>query len=163
MNQREIDIAQQQWLVSKAVGRCLHVGSGMKRIPWAVNIDPNPERWHGLADVAADARCLPFQDGVFDSVVSSHVLPIFGDIKKALREMARVMCVGGRMAHVVPDLCYAPSRASSHHQFEKQFNGWHGPKEFQIDILGLEDVLLVTQLENFKEFCWSFKFEAVKL
>jgi len=162
MNQREIDEAQQAYIVNKAVGTCLHIGCGMKRIEGAVNLDPNPERWR-WADVAAVGDRLPFADGVFDSVVSSHVLNLFPDIEKALHEMTRVLKVGGRMAHVVPDWRHAPDRLSSNHRFERQANGWYGPTDFRLELTGLLDVLLVATLENFVEFEWSFKFEGVKL
>ena len=162
MNQREIDIAQQQYLIDKCAGKTLQIGCGMKPIPGAINTGPNPERWQ-YAQVAAGLP-IPFADGVFDTVVSSHVLPVFEDIKAALTEMTRVLKVGGRMVHVIPDLRYAPNRKSSHHKFERQYSGWWGPTDFGMAIMDLEDRLfLVSDLENFKAFNWSFKFEAVKL
>lgn len=162
MDQARIDFLQQEWLISKAQGRCLHIGSGMKPIIGAVNLDPNPER-RPWADVAGNALALPFADGAFDTVVSSHVLPVFADIHQALLEMARVLVPGGRMAHVVPDLRYAPSRKSSHHHFERQANGWYGPSDFRQSLHGLADVLIVTNLVEFTEFQWSFKFEALRM
>lgn len=163
MNQAQIDTAQQAWLVAMKTGRCLHVGCGMKTIPGAVNLDPNPERWR-WSDVAGYGDRLPFADGVFDSLLSSHVLPVFGDIVGALREMARVLKPGGVMAHVIPDLRYAPSRASSHHRFEKQQTGWHGPDAFNAVVgNGLSDVLTIVELRNFAEFQWSFKLVAHKV
>ena len=163
MNQTVIDAAQQVWLVGQCFGRCLHVGCGMKTIPGAVNLDPNPERWH-WSDVAGFGDRLPFADGVFDSLVSSHVLPVFGDIVGALREMTRVLRPGGLMSHVIPDLRYAPSRASSHHRFEKQSSGWHGPDDFKAAVgNALDDVLIIEDISNFADFQWSFKFVAHKV
>ena len=74
MKQAEIDRYQQDWLVSKCYGGCLHIGSGMKPIRGAVNLDPDPNR-RQWADVAGVGLALPFVDGGFDTVVSSHVLP----------------------------------------------------------------------------------------
>ena len=161
MDQATIDTLQQAWLVEQARGRSLHIGCGMKPIPGAVNLDPNRERYK-WANVAAYGNLLPFADGVFDSVVSSHVLPVFGDIVGALREMARVLRTGGTMSHVVPDLRYAPSRASSHHRFERQYSGWHGPDDLRQEIGNGLPELDVVELENFTEFQWSFKFVARK-
>lgn len=161
MEQQQIDFLQQQWLVQHATGRCLHIGSGMKPITNAVNLDPDPERWP-WANVAATAVQLPFADETFDTVVSSHVLPIFADIRQALREMARVLVLGGRMAHVIPDLRYAPSRASSRYPFEHQFSGWYGPDDFQKAIVGVQDMLIITHLRSFMMFNWSFQMEAIK-
>jgi len=162
LEQKIIDRLQQQWLENKAIGRCLHIGSGMKPIRGAVNLDPDPNRYQ-WADVAGSGLALPFADATFDSVVSSHVLPIFADVQQALREMARVLKKGGRMAHVIPDLRYAPSRASSHHQYERQYSGWYGPTAFRAYIPNLGDVLEVVTLASFTEFNWSFKLEAIRL
>jgi len=140
----------------------LQVGCGMKSIVAAVNMDPNPDRWQ-WADVAGDAHCLPFPDAAFASVVSSHVLPHLRDPAIALREMGRVLRSGGRMAHVVPDLRFAPQRHSERHPFAHQPHGWYGPKDFRpmLDVLG--DVLKVLELRVFSGFDWSFKFVAVRL
>lgn len=161
MDQVGIDHAQQVWLVAQCRGRSLQIGSGMKPIPGAVNLDPNPDR-RRWAEVAGFGDRLPFADGVFDTVVSSHVLPVFGDIVGALHEMARVLRPGGMMAHVVPDLRYAPSRASSHWRFERQYAGWHGPDDFRQSIGNGLPELDIVELENFSEFQWSFKFVARK-
>lgn len=162
MDQKEIDRLQQKWIVQRAVGRCLHIGCGMKRIPGAVNLDPNPNRF-AWTDVSAEGMRLPFADGTFDSVVSSHVLPLFADINAALREMARVLKPGGTMAHVVPDLRYAPSRASSRWKYEKQYSGWDGPESFRVALQDLGNILQFTCIENFAKFNWSFKVEATRL
>jgi len=156
VEQKEIDRLQHEYTLRHAVGRCLHIGCGMKKIAGAVNLDPNPER-RPWSDVAGDGFRLPFLDGVFDSVVSSHVLPLFADINAVLREMARVLVVGGKMAHVVPDLRYAPDRFCSHWRFEKQATGWKGPEAFRASLGGLDDVLSIVVIESFESFNWSFK------
>ena len=73
MDQAQIDLLQEQWIMRHAVEHCLNVGCGERPIPWAVNIDPNPTRskW---SDYPFDVHDLPFADGSFDSVVSIHVL-----------------------------------------------------------------------------------------
>jgi len=135
----------------------------MKPIAGAVNVDPNPERWK-WADVACDAHALPFGDGCFDSAVSSHVVPSLRDPVVALREMARVLRPGGTMAHVIPDLRYAPQRTEHHHPFAHQPHGWHGPWEFAAEVAErVADAFFILVLENFAEFDWSFKVEAVRL
>ena len=162
MKQQQIDKAQQHWLESKAFGRCLHIGSGSKPIHGAVNLDPDPHkrRW---ADVAGAGLALPFVSNTFDTVLSSHVLPLFADVNQALREMARVLVVGGRIAHVVPDLRYAPSRTSSHHRYERQYSGWFGPCDFLASLDDLSDILLIVGVVEFEEFQWSFKVEALRV
>jgi len=162
MDQARIDEFQQEWLVSKATGQCLHIGSGMKPIPGAVNLDPNPDRQQ-WAEVAGDGCRLPFADASFDTLVSSHVLPLWDNLSDVLYEMARVLKIGGRMAHVVPDLRYAPSRKSSSYQFERQHGGWYGPSDFRQSLHGLDEILVVTNLTEFTEFNWSFKFEALRI
>ena len=162
MEQRQIDELQQQWIVEHAVGRCLHVGCGMKKIVGAINLDPNPER-RKWSDVQGEGLRLPFADGVFDSLVSSHVLPLFSDLNAVLREFARVLKSGGLMAHVVPDWRYAPDRLSSHWRFERQAQGWRGPDFFASELQGLDNILHFVSIENFREFNWSFKVEAIRL
>ena len=52
---------------------------------------------------AADARFLPFPDGVFDSTFCVAVLQHINDTGVALREFARVTRRGGRIVAVEPD------------------------------------------------------------
>lgn len=54
------------------------------------------------ADVQADLRDLPFADGAFDALVSSHVLEHIPDDAPALAELGRVVRRGGRAVIMVP-------------------------------------------------------------
>jgi glycogen(starch) synthase len=47
--------------------------------------------------VRADARELPFEDESFDAVLALDLLPHLPDTEQALRELARVVRVGGRV------------------------------------------------------------------
>lgn len=49
-----------------------------------------------------DALALPFADGAFDRVIASEVLEHVPDDRGAIRELARVLRRGGRMAVTVP-------------------------------------------------------------
>ncbi len=164
MKQRQIDLIQQDWItqVAQDYVPALHIGCGMKPIWGAVNVDPNPDRWR-WADMAGNAHHLPFPDAMFDSVVSSHVLPHLRDPVRALAEMARVLRPGGRMAHIVPDLRFAPRRHSDRYPFANQPHGWLGPDDFAPVLDVLRDVLDVLELRKFAEFDWSFKFMAMRL
>jgi len=61
----------------------------------------------GLADTVrlqvADAYALPFEDGSFDAAHCERVLMHLDDPIAALREMARVVCPGGKVVAVEPD------------------------------------------------------------
>jgi SAM-dependent methyltransferase len=48
-----------------------------------------------------DAARLPFRDGSFDTVIANHVLYHLDDPDAALREFARVLRLGGRLAVAV--------------------------------------------------------------
>lgn len=48
-----------------------------------------------LADVKADIRYLPFEDGSFDIIFCNHVLEHIKEDTKAMKEMYRVLKVGG--------------------------------------------------------------------
>lgn len=52
---------------------------------------------------AADARCLPFPDGAFDSTFCVAVLQHVPDVCEALREFVRVTRAHGRILAVEPD------------------------------------------------------------
>jgi SAM-dependent methyltransferase len=160
MQQAQIDTLQQEWPVAHAVGRCLHIGCGTKPIAGAVNVDPDPGK-RAWADVAALGLRLPFADGTFDSVVSSHVLNLFPDIGAAFAEMARVLKVGGTMAHVVPDWRYTPNHLTSHWPYQRQYSGWHGPQEFEKAIIGIDGLTIAAT--DFTAFNWAFKVEVTKL
>ena len=164
MQQREIDRIQQLWVEARVFEYppALQIGCGMKRIPEAVNVDPNPDRW-AWADAAGDAHRLPFAGGTFNCVVSSHVVPHLRDPLAAFVEMARVLKPGGIVAHVIPDLRYAPRRRETRHPFADQPHGWYGPADFWQLAQRLDDVFYFVELENFSEFRWSFKVRAVRL
>lgn len=165
MQQREIDRIQQLWVEARVFEYppALQIGCGMKRIPEAVNVDPNPDRW-AWADAAGDAHRLPFAGGTFNCVVSSHVVPHLRDPLAAFVEMARVLKPGGIVAHVIPDLRYAPRRRETWHPFADQPHGWHGPDDFARTVVHhLTGLFKVVELCNFDRFNWSFKFVAIRL
>jgi SAM-dependent methyltransferase len=161
--EERISAIQQRWIVKRARGRALQIGCGMKPILGVINSDPNPERWP-WADVACDAHALPFADGSLDSVVSNHVVPHLHNPVLALREMARVLRPGGVIAHVIPDLRYAPRRHSKRHPFADQPHGWWGPLDFWYNVMSkLGHLFSVVKLADFEEFRFSFRLEAVRL
>ena len=60
------------------------------------------DRFNAEADVRADLTDLPFPDGRFDVVLSSHVLEHVRDDGAAIAEFARVLRPGGWAAIMVP-------------------------------------------------------------
>jgi hypothetical protein len=161
LRQAQIDIEQQQWIEAHAEVPCLHVGCGEKPIPWAVNIDPNHSRtrWR---DFDYDVCTLPFGDGCFRSIVSSHVLPAIYDLDRAMVEMIRVLEVGGIMAHVIPDWRYTPKRKDPRFEWDYQRQGWDGPEKFGIYVAQFPE-LETLELVSFQDFRWSFKWLARKV
>lgn len=67
------------------------------------------DRFNPHADVQADLTDLPFPDGRFDAVLSSHVLEHVIDDRAACREIARVLKPSGWAALLFP---YDPKRPS---------------------------------------------------
>lgn len=57
----------------------------------------------------ADARRLPFRDGVFDAVISLAVLQLVPEPPAAVAEMVRVLRPGGRIAIMVPTAGNVPA------------------------------------------------------
>jgi len=72
----------------------------LRRIPRlsVVTTDLDP----AIAEVAADITALPFGDGSFDAVLCSHVLEHVEDDRAAMRELVRVLRLGGWAVVMVP-------------------------------------------------------------
>jgi SAM-dependent methyltransferase len=90
----------------------LDLGCGYRKAAdWLIGVDHHSGEWtdtsgakHTAApDVVSDLRTLPFDDVSMDLVVSIHSLEHFNEPGLILREWARVLRIGGRMAIVVPD------------------------------------------------------------
>ena len=65
------------------------------------------DRYNPAADVQADLTDLPFADGAFDVLLTSHVLEHIRDDRAAMAELARVVRPGGWAVVMVP---YDPRR-----------------------------------------------------
>jgi len=83
----------------------LHLGCGSKILPGYINTDI--ENWSGLCDYVVDARDLSqFDNDSFKEVYSrqmlEHIQPY--DTMKVLKEMYRVLQLGGRVRISVPDI-----------------------------------------------------------
>jgi len=102
-----------------AVGHVLELGAGTghnfrhygKEVEQVVAVDPDPfmlKRADARARKAgvpievrqAQGECLPFEDSVFDTVVSTWVMCTVGDLKKTLEEVSRVLKLEGRLRFV---------------------------------------------------------------
>jgi dolichol-phosphate mannosyltransferase len=92
--------------------RVLDVGSGSNYLAAttpgfvALDIEPCKIRFLTHLQVEAkhgDAQDLPFEDGSFDGVVLSQVLPYVVDVNAVIKEAYRVLQGGGSLVVVVPD------------------------------------------------------------
>lgn len=161
MQQAEIDRLQQAFIEAAARGRALHIGAGRKRIEGAVNLDADPDRARWL-DLLADGQRLPFRDGAFDSVVSSHVIEHLARPVGALRDMVRVLRIGGYMVHIIPDARFTPHRRlTSRFPFAGHRNEWV-PADFR-EIAAQVGGIEVVSLREFKGTRWSFEFIALRI
>jgi len=79
--------------------RTLNLGSGNEPRPGAVNVDL---RRPAGVNVVADARRLPFPDGVFLEIHVSSLIEHFSDPYAVLDEIHRVLRSTGRVAIRVP-------------------------------------------------------------
>ncbi|MCE6949491.1 methyltransferase domain-containing protein [Cereibacter sphaeroides] len=83
-----------------------------------IGLDPNPEmlavarRKPGIEWVEGRAEALPFPDATQDAVISQFAMMFFENRVAALKEMARVLSPGGRMAVAV---CGALTASQGYH------------------------------------------------
>jgi ubiquinone/menaquinone biosynthesis C-methylase UbiE len=74
----------------------------------AFGIDPTPNSFGvkfnngNLNIIQGSAEAIPFEDGMFDVVYSSHVIEHVNDIDKSLEEFHRVLKAGGKAIILVP-------------------------------------------------------------
>jgi predicted SAM-dependent methyltransferase len=84
-----------------SVARVLHLGSGLKRIAGAVNVDlrpaVNPDVVHNL-----DHRPWPFDDDSFDEVLAYDVIEHLDDVVGTMEEIHRVSANGAVLKLTVP-------------------------------------------------------------
>jgi SAM-dependent methyltransferase len=92
-------------------GRVLDLGCGVghsyeelaSRITVGVDIEPSALEGQQRETHVADMRKLPFEDGSVASVLSVHSLEHVPDPKSVLREVVRVLELGGRAVFVTPN------------------------------------------------------------
>jgi len=111
-NYRIRKMAVERELAGLHHGRILEIGCGIspltKGADFIVYLDISPVALMNLKAmncgrfVTADAACLPFRDGIFDTVICSEVLEHLQDDLKAIEESARVLRRGGSLLLTFP-------------------------------------------------------------
>jgi predicted SAM-dependent methyltransferase len=138
----------------------LHLGCGAKQLPGYVNIDIMENR---AANVIADLRKLPYDDGSVDFVYSCAAIEHFGrrEWVDVLREWARVLKPGGVLRLSTADFEAAIARYHDAHDMtellglliggQKDDYDWHG-MIFDFDTLaaGLRDA----GFEDVRRYDW---------
>jgi SAM-dependent methyltransferase len=105
---RILDVGCGEGLAEVEIGR-LHISQlrlfGVDRVPSKVAAARQETLSHNqrVGFAAADARRLPFKDGVFDSLYSVAVLQHIDQVDTAVAEFARVTTTKGRVLAVEPD------------------------------------------------------------
>jgi SAM-dependent methyltransferase len=105
---RILDVGCGEGLAEVEIGR-LHISQlrlfGVDLVPSKVALARQETLSHNqrVGFAAADARRLPFRDGVFDSIYCVAVLQHIDDVDLALAEFARVTASRGRVVAVEPD------------------------------------------------------------
>src|SRR3954467_670904 len=73
----------------------------------------------------ADGTALPLADGAFDRLFCNGALEHFPDVKRGIREIARILCDGGRAVVIVPNFYVKTEQpmefAASYGNWKRQF------------------------------------------
>jgi len=103
--------APETWVIKKYIhGLTLNVGAGDDHIPFTIGVDnyrleEYTTRKVAVGTLRADVLHLPFYDGVVDVIVAKHIWEHVAQ-KEFLREMHRVLYLGGTLALVLPNWDY---------------------------------------------------------
>ena len=97
-------------LITNLNGKLLDVGCGTKPYENICNVDEyigleigdEGNRQHNYADVFYDGKTIPFEDKIFDSILSNQVFEHVFNPNQFLKEINRVTKVGGRFLITVP-------------------------------------------------------------
>lgn len=93
-------------LLAHAHGRTLEIGAGtganLPHYPDGLDLvltepDPHMAKRMNAESIRAPAEALPFEDGSFDTVVSTFALCTVDDLDASLREARRVLTPGGHL------------------------------------------------------------------
>ena len=97
-------------LITNLNGKLLDVGCGTKPYENICNVDEyigleigdEGNRQHNYADVFYDGKTIPFEDKIFDSILSNQVFEHVFNPNQFLKEINRVTKVGGKFLITVP-------------------------------------------------------------
>lgn len=114
------------------MSRILHLGSGLKRMAGAVNVDlvaaTNPDVVHDL-----DTRPWPFADDEFDEVIACDVIEHLDDVVATMEEIHRVAADGAVLKVTVPHFSSANAFTDITHRHSFAWSSFHyftGENEF---------------------------------
>jgi ubiquinone/menaquinone biosynthesis C-methylase UbiE len=141
-------------LLKKVKGKTLDIGCGLGEMLYicknGVGVDINIYcveycRSKGLKCFVGSAEKIPFKEGSFDTMLCFHVLEHLRDANKAIKEIRRVLKIGGELILVVPTEC-GFRRDKTHIKFWNKENIKELLEKFNFEI------------ESMKYFPFSFKF-----
>ena len=123
-------------LLARARGRVLEIGAGtglnLPHYPAAIDLtltEPEEpmarrlERRSNATVVRAGAEKLPFDDGVFDTVVSTFVLCTVPDVRRSIAELRRVLAPNGQLLFI--EHVRAEPRSRLAHWQDRLHDPWH--------------------------------------
>ena len=103
-DERVLDVATGTGLIAQALARrygCAVVGLDQSAEMLArarARLERDPDLGRRVSLLTGEAECLPFDDGAFDHLTFSYLLRYVDDPAATLRELARVVRPGGRVA-----------------------------------------------------------------
>jgi len=117
-----LEIGSTQRTKTSSVG--LNLGCGMVAIPGFVGVDREPGP---SVEVQADVRRLPFRDSSIDEVYAAHVIEHLHEPDAFMRELHRVLKIGGRAVIRTPRGLWGLLDPFHYHAFdEHSFDVWTG-------------------------------------
>ena len=126
----------------------LNVGCGARPLNGWINVDKHP-----VSDAVAFGDIeigLEYSDGTFDEILLDNVIEHVDDIPQVIREIERLLCVGGEAQFITPHFSSSASWRDPTHKYHLSYFSFdHLAKETTRHYFGVNQLALVSRKLSF--------------